>query len=696
MIDGRRLRSAVRHGLGWQSLLWVPTLVLLAEGLAPRARTPGLLAGLGLGLALQGALYLVSHRGPFARGLPPARVIARAAFLAAAGATAVLGAVLAVGLVLGGGPGAARPWYLALAWAQLVAIFAGVFRLRFGYSRSAAADERVRQRARAAARLLVPLGPLHLGRILGRVEAIAEQAGGRGATAAELSRLARDLAVGCDPRFDRRVPWGAASALVAAFVERLRREHEGRVRLSFHRRDRSDALRLRPALPCALLDAATGVATEVDLVSREEGGRLVVAVELRGPGAAAALRQRVPRQLVEQLDAALADGTSFGVRENGANGSILELRFGDGATAGAERCAVVSVPPLDGLRPRPNSSTALVRQGETMFKIRFDEPWDPKPTLVTEQFLMLERLAGAASCFPEPTGLGRGAGCEWLAYRHEPGESLEAWLAASAENRAQWFRLLVEVDAIASRLAEHRIAHRDLNPGNFVVRPDGSLVLVDFDQAVADAAEFLTADASGAERGLARTDLPGFVERAGLAASANAAVARLSAFWDERDSPWELVVAGHRFGGRVPWDLLWGPLCRALGPLAGRRVLEWGSRRPLFAVFAAASGASVSVVTTDDAGAAWLRRMAEAAAVEIEVIAPGSPPPAAEFDLALCLLDGGRAGLGPCPSPRVARTLVPLVESPPEGRVVAYTARLDPLVLLPGDALARLLARATP
>ena len=181
------------------------------------------------------------------------------------------------------------------------------------------------------------------------------------------------------------------------------------------------------------------------------------------------------------------------------------------------------------------------------------------------------------------------------------------------------------------------VSHRDLNPGNFIVRDDGSLVLIDFDQAVADAPEFRGADLDGSTGNRAKNDFESLLERAGLIRRANDLISQLAGCWPSSDAAFELEIAAHRFPGRLRWADLWHPIVEEIGALAGLRVLDWHSSMPLFAFFAASHGARVSVAAPDADAAALLHQLSPMVGGLQELGSALPASAAADFDLVVCL-----------------------------------------------------------
>jgi serine/threonine protein kinase len=101
---------------------------------------------------------------------------------------------------------------------------------------------------------------------------------------------------------------------------------------------------------------------------------------------------------------------------------------------------------------------------------------------------------------------GRTAAWAYLAMEHLPGGDL-ACRMGRALPRAQALAILRQAAEAVAQLHRHGLVHRDVKPGNFLLRADGSLVLADFGLTV-DAGSVDAEAASGALYGTPRYVAP--------------------------------------------------------------------------------------------------------------------------------------------------------------------------------------------
>ena len=255
---------------------------------------------------------------------------------------------------------------------------------------------------------------------------------------------------------------------------------------------------------------------------------------------------------------------------------------------------------LIGESPFSAGARRVYRRGDTVLKIQRHDVSDPKPTLLEDEFHLLRRLQGRSARFPVTTGYGIEASFSWIGYGYVDGEPLGAWLSANPEEaRGRLFSFGVDLDEMLNQLADCQVAHRDLNPGNLIHRPDGSLVLIDFDQATSGA-EYASADLSGVDQGAAKNDLDELLDRVCLTRVANELLSALDDAWFD-DVPFSLGVLGCRFGGGWQLDPLLEAARDRLQPLANQRVLDLCSRAPVVGLLLASAGAEVTAVVDDSA-----------------------------------------------------------------------------------------------
>ncbi|MBW2361405.1 MAG: phosphotransferase [Deltaproteobacteria bacterium] len=691
-----RLASWLRNGIGVTGLLWIPTLFLLRTSLQPAPSAAALGAVLGLGMLIQGAFYAISNRAWFIGARPPLALVAAGAALALAGEVVALGLPLLLDPFRAVGPLEIRGTPLLLAAAQLFVLLFRAFTGRVAFRAMVEHADDVRERARAASRVLLPVGGFQLGRVVERFDDLAEAARERGDTAAAdgLAAQARELRLRWDERFDRSVPWATAAVLVEAHLSQLSERSGGDIKVEgLARSEALDGVGVRCAAPCALLDALTmrlARGGRVKVESRAMDGALELVLLAEGAERSEAPAVAVP--VLDELREMLRAGIDVAVERSGA-GWRVSLRYPPSPTplpiAELESgIGNVALELLEG-DERPDKPKRVYRRGNQVVKVHRKGLHDPKPTLLEDEYFLMRRLGGQGGWFPEVTGTGCGPGHEWLSYRYEPGTPLDAWLADAA-NRTHWLRLLFDLHEMVRRLAELGVSHRDLNPGNVIVRPDGRPVLIDFDQTVADAPEWQGADLGGAGDDRAKNDLRALIERAGLTRRANDLVRCIARHTSGRCAPFELGVAGHRFPGTEPLANLWYPIRDELGPLAGLRILDTGSAAPWLGLLAASHGARV-VVRPQDAGCrALVEELAPAIGGDLEI----DPTPRGDFDVVASLAAGRSEGFD---APEGLTTGAAAIFLGPQGglealralgeagfpsvRPIAFTSGLVPLLL---------------
>ncbi len=643
----RRAGAIVGKGWGFRGLLWLVVAHLATHAVQPLPSVPVLGALCVTGLLCQACVYKLSQRpGLFVYDRPMLFIVIGAA-LSTLVALVVL-ALLTCGIYLSylGPPTSFN--HRSLFWTALLAtcLIASGFQRRAAMLRMQSRYFGGVNTARPAARVLMPTGAFSLHRVLERLNALPAQSNGGGEPSLKgaLEEFVQDLRVRCDSRFARPVPWLTASEIVQNYIETLRRSPRHRaVSLEFNRGEHLDEIRVRPSLLCGLLDAAVLSAktpgARVVLRSSEREGSLVLQLEAQGipaGGEAESKSLDITLAIAREANIALADGVMLDPLPCTDGLLAYSLVYEptpphqeadwEALHSGSEEARVLS----DCYHSK-GAKRCFTRDGLVIRAQRTDV-LDPKPTLLEEEYHMMRRLADVSPSFPRVVGFGSKGPFEWLSYQYEEGKVLGEWLQEPA-NQGQWFRVIAEVDNIIRRMRENSVAHRDLNPGNLIVREDGSLVLIDFDQAVADDERFSDADRSGKSAGLANNDIEAFLERCDLVRKANHAVKLLNDAWQLLGAqpggpPYEFEFAGHRFAGEVPWYEEWSPLAHALTNVRGKRVLNLAGGIGLLDTFLASHGASVTSVLPPGPRREAAQQIAQAAQVSIAWIPaePGAEP----------------------------------------------------------------------
>jgi len=642
-----RVRLIITAGLGVPSFLWIVVAYLVHTSLDPAPGVALCAALAGVGLVLQIGIYLLSIRRWFLAQYVMVRVAAIFCLIpVGALALFILTASLLYRLIVGapialGWPG------MVLAAVLSTGLFASSLSAQVALFQVYWQRRRQLEKARPAARLLLPVGPFSLHRLIRRVQQILGSGLDPARTRRGLEDLIRQMQVVCDSRYDRLVPFKAAWGLIGQYADMFNRTEGVPARIRIECQEVDGHVRFRPSVVCAVLHAVGhGAEPGCDVVARavKRGASLVIQCEVKPAAGIASsdwIEPRLGASAAKGLNLSLAEGLVLDWLATATDSARFELicesavmtenRAWDSFERVARELEVFSY--CDASR----GAKRCFRLGDLAVKAqRLDLP-DPKPTLIEEEYLIMRRLGDVSPAFPRVAGFGVSAGYQWISYRFVAGQSLRDWFAEGT-NRRQWFRVLADVGNMMTCMRDSAVSHRDLNAGNIVVRPDGQLVLMDFDQAVADDDAFTIADTHGAARDLAHNDLGALIEECGLTRKANHAVLTLERAWDlmarhadQGFPPYALEFAASRFDGAVPWYEQWAPLAASLRPVRGKRILDLGTDVGLLDAYLASCGADVTAVVGEDrmevAGV-----LAEAAGVNVCFVAGDSGDPGDQGD----------------------------------------------------------------
>jgi predicted Ser/Thr protein kinase len=608
--------------LGPTVILWLVVPVLLARAV-PDAAVVALAAIGAAGAAAQLGSRLVSNRGWFVGDRSPTTLVLVAVAVGLASAAALVAVAVASHQIADDGDDIDTMLVLAVAAVMAVLVASGFWgRVEFRGWLLYHRDVRARVRPYASA----PIGPDRA-----VVHDLLDDLSRDEFDETSRARLAGQLPLVSDDRFRRVIPWSSARPLLDSFVGRLAGPVQPSVAFADDGRD-DCRVQLGPICDLVAELAADPTVVSIDVETSASAAGLVIAVttaiesgrgdQLRvDPVTArglATLAARVARPAPDTVAIVVDFVDDVAAIDTDAVDAFL-----------AERSELLAESPYSA------GARRVYRRGANVVKTQRHDVSDPKPTLLEDEFHLLRRLQGRSDRSPKAAGYGIEASFSWIAYRYVDGQPLDSWLDHNPDDaRRQLLSFGVDVHEMLETLAACRVAHRDLNPGNIIRRPDGGLVLIDFDQG-ASGAELVGVDRLGVDEGLAKNDMAEFLDRAGLTRLANELLAALDEAWSD-DLPFSLGMLGHRFGDGWRLDPLLDAARERLAPLSTRRVLDRTGSAPVLGLLLASAGAEVAAVVDDPARWERLGRLVGAGFTVIPEVGGASGP----FDL---IVDLGRS-----------------------------------------------------
>jgi predicted Ser/Thr protein kinase len=523
------------------------------------------------------------------------------------------------------------------AWATSTIALAGAFSGRVEFRSWLLRHAAVRDRTRPFAS--APIGPDRAA-IVDLLDDLTKGRGERAPTT-DLPALARRLRLTSDERYRRLVPWAVARPLLAAAAEHAEAVGDISVRLATGEGGDKTRVVIGPIVDLVHeLAAARGVLHMVLISDAESTDAVTVTVAShldpmrRGGPRITPTTARALDQVVAVVRRPDPDELTVTTTFRNERSPDVDPEIETALSAPAELLAV---------SPFSAGARSVYRRGSSVVKVQRHDRFDPKPTLLEDEFHLLRRLRSRSARFPAAVGYGIERTFSWIAYDYVDGRPLDEWLAAHRDEAPS--RLLsfgVDLHEMLVELASCRIAHRDLNPGNLIVDDTGGLVLIDFDQA-ASGLDYVGADRNGVDAGLAKNDLVEFLERARLTRAANELLSALGEAWPSAGVPFSLGVLGFRFGEGWPIEPLLSAARTRLGPLQGCRVLDLQRAAPIAGLMLASAGADVTAVV--DEPERW-GRLASLVAPRLKVVAENDRP-ATPFDLTVALDDDQTATARP-------------------------------------------------
>lgn len=279
-------------------------------------------------------------------------------------------------------------------------------------------------------------------------------------------------------------------------------------------------------------------------------------------------------------------------------------------------------------------SNRVYASGDRIHKVQLIGRVSPKPLTLAEECNILKRLEGVHGV-PQSASYTEYANFAVLSYDRIEGEPIADYLAKNGFERKAYFRCLSELSSLLNRIHKRGVIHRDLRPDNVLVCEDGTIGLLDFDQAVASAHDIHQVDIHGTQRGDVPPciSLPQFVDMLGLSGEYDGVVEQLERAWrlasrSDASSPGRNIayyrwLFGHiELPGERDWFSRWDLIYSGLrGVLPGARVLDLGCNLGLVATHCMLCGAEkVTGVDVYEDILDAARMLASAAGVEVDFV----------------------------------------------------------------------------
>lgn len=370
----------------------------------------------------------------------------------------------------------------------------------------------------------------------------------------------------------------------------------------------------------------------IEIQTNIAGGDLWFNLDERSPA------QKAKNRLVETLNRFVSEGSIFEITRDSNGHSLFRVPVRSGCVRETTWESVEQVlgqsARLLSLCDLSEGCNRVYENGDWIHKVQLVGLPGPKPLLLAEEYNVLRRLEGVEGV-PRSPHYREHANFGVLSYTRVDGTPIDEYLSRSSFERRVWFRCIAELSALLSCMHKRGVLHRDLRPDNVLVREDGRVCLIDFDQAVAGAYGAQQVDIRGERFGVIPpcVSVRHLIDSLGLRAEYDEVVAELRSAWkiaaeSDASSPgrdiayYRWVFGDMELPGERDWFSRWGTIEKTLRQfLPGAHVLDLGCNLGLMSTYCALYGAEhVTAVDNHDDILEAGRALARAADVDVEFL----------------------------------------------------------------------------